>query len=245
MPGYPGPTLVLGDALVDLDQNLQPVWVWNEFDHLDINRHPEYFPDWTHTNAVIYSPSDGNLIVSMRHQNWVVKVNYANGTGNGDIVWRLGAGGDFELKGGTDPIDWFYGQHGIKLLSLGSTGTYELGMFDNGLNRKVDQNGDTCGAPGVQACYSTVPIFRINETAKTATIAWRDTLPIFSFFGGNMQQLPNGNVEFNVSVWGPYLSQVLEVTEQSTPEIVWQMSETPSYFYRASRIPSLYPNVTW
>ena len=29
------------------------------------------FPDWTHTNAVLYSPDDGNLIVSMRHQNWI------------------------------------------------------------------------------------------------------------------------------------------------------------------------------
>ncbi|MGH9433387.1 MAG: aryl-sulfate sulfotransferase, partial [Terriglobia bacterium] len=184
LPGYPGPTLVLGDALVDLDQNRQPVWVWNEFDHLDINRHPMNFPDWTHTNAVIYSPSDGDLIVSMRHQNWIVKVNYDNGKGNGDIVWKLGEGGDFTLQGGTDPIDWFYAQHAVKLLSPNSVGTYKLGMFDNGNDRIVDQNNDVCGSPGVQACYSTVPIFQINETAKTASILWRDTLPVLSFFGG-------------------------------------------------------------
>ena len=245
LPSYPGSTLVLGDALVDLDQNLHPVWVWNEFDHLDINRHPEYFPDWTHTNAVIYSPSDGDLIVSMRHQSWIVKVNYDNGRGNGDIVWRLGEGGDFTLKGGTDPIDWFYGQHGIKLLSSASTGTYQLGMFDNGLNRMVDQNGEVCGSPGVQACYSTVPIFRINETAKTATLVWRDTLPFFSFFGGNMQLLQNGDVEFDASALGTNSSQVSEVTEQSTPETVWQMNENPALLYRAFRVPSLYPGVAW
>jgi arylsulfate sulfotransferase len=34
------PTPVIGDVLVDLDQNMQPVWVWNEFNHLDPNRHP-------------------------------------------------------------------------------------------------------------------------------------------------------------------------------------------------------------
>ncbi|HUY13350.1 MAG TPA: aryl-sulfate sulfotransferase [Terriglobia bacterium] len=245
LPGYPGPTVVFGDALVDLDQNLQPVWVWNEFDHLDINRHPMQFPDWTHTNAIIYSPSDGDIIVSMRHQNWIVKVNYDNGRGNGDIVWKLGEGGDFTLQGGTDPIDWFYAQHGIKLLSTSSTGTYELGMFDNGNDRIVDQNGDLCGSAGVQTCYSTVPIFQINEAAKTATLVWRDTLPFFSFFGGNMQRLLNGNVEFDASALGPNSSQVTEVTEQSTPETVWQMNETPSLLYRAFRIPSLYPNVTW
>lgn len=73
LPGYPGVTNVLGDVLVDLDTNLNPVWVWNEFNHLDVNRHPLLLPDWTHTNAVIYSGDDGNLIVSIRHQNWLVK----------------------------------------------------------------------------------------------------------------------------------------------------------------------------
>ena len=36
-----------------------------------------YFPDWTHSNAIIYSSDDGNFIVSIRHQSWLVKVNYA------------------------------------------------------------------------------------------------------------------------------------------------------------------------
>ena len=50
-------TTVTGDVLIDLDQNRKPVWLWNEFDHLDINRRPYMYPDWTHTNAVIYSPT--------------------------------------------------------------------------------------------------------------------------------------------------------------------------------------------
>jgi hypothetical protein len=54
-----------------------------EFDHLDINRRPYLFPDWTHTNAILYSADDGNLIISIRHQNWLVKVDYANGMGAG------------------------------------------------------------------------------------------------------------------------------------------------------------------
>ena len=44
LPGYPGTTTVLGDALVDLDTNNQPVWVWRAFDHLDVNRHPYPVP---------------------------------------------------------------------------------------------------------------------------------------------------------------------------------------------------------
>ena len=113
LTGATAPTQVLGDVLVDLDTNMQPVWVWSEFDHMDVNRHPWNFPDWTHTNAVIYSPDDGDLLVSMRHQNWVIKVDYNNGTGTGDILWHLGAGGDLTLVGGTSPTDWSYAQHEI------------------------------------------------------------------------------------------------------------------------------------
>ena len=93
---------VTGDALVELDHSHNPVWTWSEFDHMDVNRHPFNFPDWTHTNAVIYSPSDRNLIVSIRHQNWIIKIDYNGGRGTGNIIWRLGYQGDFALVGGTD-----------------------------------------------------------------------------------------------------------------------------------------------
>ena len=45
LPGFPGTTSVLGDAIVEVDDNLNPVWVWNAFDFLDVNRHPLSFPD--------------------------------------------------------------------------------------------------------------------------------------------------------------------------------------------------------
>ncbi len=66
LPGYPGTTRVIGDILVDLDPQWQPVWTWSEFDHLDVRRHPKDFPDWTHSNAMLYTKDDGKLIVSSR-----------------------------------------------------------------------------------------------------------------------------------------------------------------------------------
>ena len=122
LPGYPGVTNVVADVVIDLDTNRQPVWVWNEFDHLDVNRHPMGFPDLTHSNAVIYSPTDHNIIVSMRHQNWVVKVDYNDGAGTGNILWHLGEGGDFALKNGVDPTDWNYAQHYPSLFTPTSAG---------------------------------------------------------------------------------------------------------------------------
>ena len=36
-------------------------------------------------------------LLSMRHQDWVVKIDYRNGGGNGDILWRMGVDGDFQI----------------------------------------------------------------------------------------------------------------------------------------------------
>jgi hypothetical protein len=244
-PAIDGYTNVLGDVIIDLDQNLEPVWVWNEFDHLDINHHPMMFPDWTHTNSVIYSPSDHDLIVSMRHQNWVVKVDYEDGTGSGDVLWRLGEGGDFTLVGGTDPTDWQYAQHYASLFTANSSGIFSLGMMDNGDDRMFP-GGGLCGTPGQQACYSTIPVFQIDEGAKTATLTFHQILPtsLYNNFGGNTELLANGDIEYDLCGVGSN-SYIDEVTPTSSPTTVWQMKVTGSNAYRGYRLPSLYPGVQW
>ncbi|MFZ0959557.1 MAG: aryl-sulfate sulfotransferase [Terriglobia bacterium] len=245
--GYPGATNVLGDVLIDLDQNHVPVWTWSSFDYLDVNRHLLNFPpDWTHTNAILYSPSDGDLVISMRHQSWLIKIDYANGAGTGAIVWKLGWQGDFTLAGGTDPVDWFYAQHGPYFATPDTTsGEYELGLFDNGDNAP-DAEGTDCGTAPTAPCQSRAQIFQINESAQTATIAWQDELPIYSYWGGNMDGLSNGDVEFDeCSPSAATNSAVYEVTPVSNPQTVWQMQITGQNAYRAFRIPSLYPGVQW
>ncbi len=127
---------MIGDALVDVDQNFNPDWVWNTFDHLDINRRPMNFPDWTHSNGMLYSSDDHNLLLSMRHQNWIIKINFLDGTGSGDVMWRLGEGGDFKLVGTPPtPTDWFYAQHGMSYFTPNTTGVFRIGMMDNGNDR--------------------------------------------------------------------------------------------------------------
>jgi hypothetical protein len=237
---------VTGDVLIDLDQDRKPVWLWNEFDHLDVNRHPLFFPDWTHTNAVLYSADDGNLIISIRHQNWLVKVDYENGAGTGDILWKLGYQGDFALVGGTDPTDWFYAQHGPSFTSTNTTGNFSLALFDNGDDR-VFPAGVTCGAPGAPPClYSTVPILQIDETAMTATLTFHPMAPSYSNFGGNAALLKNGNVEYCESAGGPgFAGDIYEVTPDDGAQTVWKMQSTGQFVYRGQRIPSLYPGVQW
>jgi hypothetical protein len=245
LPGYPGSTTVTGDALIDLDQNLKPVWVWNTFDHLDVNRHPMGFPpDWTHSNAVVYTPEDGNLLLSMRHQHWVIKIDYRNGVGTGDILWRLGYQGDLTLDNGTNP-DWFFAQHYPSLVGPSRFGVTDLILFDNGNNRVMDANGTTCGSGSIP-CYSRAAIFRINEAYKTAHLVWDYKLP-YSYWGGSAQVLSNSNVFVGVTTPedNPPSGRALEITQGTTPQVVWQLDVNDQNAYRVIYLPSLYPGVQW
>ena len=237
-----------GDALIDLDRNRKPVWVWSAFDHLDVNRHPFGLPDWTHTNTVIYSPDDGALIVSMRNQSWVMKIDYHDGAGSGNILWRLGYQGDFSLQGGADPIDWQYAQHDPNILGTTSAGVLQLALFDDGDNRVLDANGDVCGTTGQMGCYTRIPVFQLDEAAKTATLEWVDNLsPLFVFFGGSTRVLANGDIEFDecATTVPANNAAIVEVTPTSPPQNVWQLNVNGQYVYRGFRLPSLYPSVQW
>jgi len=256
LPGYPGTTAVVGDALIDLDQNWNPVWAWNSFDHLDVNRHLNGLPDWTHSNAIVYSPSDGNLLLSMRHQSWVLKIDYNNGTGTGNVIWHFGYQGDFALTvdgvPSDDPSQWFSFQHFPTLISQSGSQT-TLGVWDNGDNRVLDTTGTICASlPGYAPCYSRATVFDLDESAMVANLEWSDLPDMFGQWGGSINQLANGNIEFDLNdpavVPSPNVaSQVEEVTQTSTPQVIWQMQFTPltANAYRAYRIPSLYPGVSW
>ncbi|HUH63689.1 MAG TPA: aryl-sulfate sulfotransferase [Terracidiphilus sp.] len=271
--GEPKTAIVNGDVIVDLDERWNPVWAWNEFNHLDPKRHPFSWPDWTHTNAVLYSPDDGNLLVSIRHQNWIVKVKYRDGSGDGSILWKLGAEGSFKLIGGSAPVDWFYAQHDPGFFSKNTSGVFSLGVMDNGDDRLYPK-GSKCLPQGSQTLpakcyYSTIPVYRIDENAMTATLTFQQKLPnapenqpgkpftsLYSFFGGNTEQLPNGDVEYDLcglqvappaSGGSPGSASVVQevLQDSNDPKPVWTLELQNANFYRAFRMPSLYPGVQW
>jgi arylsulfate sulfotransferase len=246
LPGYSGTTTVEGDALVDLDQNFNPAWVWSAFDHLDVNRHLMGLPDWTHSNAVVYNPDDGSLLLSIRHQSWIIGIDYRNGAGSGDILWRLGEDGDFALGGG-DPSQWFYAQHFPTFVDI-SGSQITLSVFDNGNLRVMDASGTTCGGALAPPCYSRATIFQLDQSTMQAQVLWQYLPGFFSFWGGTSNPLPNGNLEFEMSEPFPIPqlgSRAIEVTQTDPAQIVWQMDLQGGNSYRSYRIPSLYPNVSW
>lgn len=232
-------TMIRGDALVDLDASFTPVWTWSSFGHLDTARHPMDVVDWTHGNGLAYTPSDGALLLSMRNQHWILKIDYANGTGSGAVLWRLGDGGDFTLANGTE-FDWFYGQHFPTLIASDTPGTIALAMFDN---RAINQDGSAC-ATDTGTCFSRPLIVDLDERNRTATIAWQDRLPWYSLWGGSV--IANAStVEFDVPNPFPNNASIVEEVDRATLAPAWRLDITGQLAYRAYRIPSLYPGVQW
>lgn len=191
---------VIADGVVVLDGNMQVVWSWSGFDHLDVTEQAilnetcesqaagcppvflaEIANDWTHGNAIAYSPADGNLVLSMRHLDAAFKIDYRNGAGNGAVVWRFGEGGDFALAA-DDPWPWFSHQHDVH---------YEgplLVLYDNGVVRR-QQLGDSQNSRG--------QVYVVDEAKRQAVLFHNFDLGGYAAAVGNGELLSNGNYHFN------------------------------------------------
>jgi arylsulfate sulfotransferase len=117
----------------------------------------------------------------MRNQSWILKIDYENGTGTGEILWRLGEGGDFQIVG-CGPSQWFYGQHAPNLV-LDNGSQLTLAIWDNG-NFRIDSSGHAYG--GTIACYSRATIFQVDQTARVANVLWQDRPGPYDFWGGSI-----------------------------------------------------------
>lgn len=195
---------VLGDMIVVLDRNFQVVWTWNAFDHVDVERRALLgescrggnrggcpgFPeetvaeDWLHSNAITYSPRDGNLLVSVRHQDWIIKIDYSDGAGSGLVLWRLGPEGDFAIESDT-PSPWFTHSHDPNFLPDG-----RLAVYDNG-NTRCAREGD---------CESRGLVYELDEENRVARLVVEERLGFLSVALGSAQPLANGGLHFNSGI---------------------------------------------
>jgi hypothetical protein len=149
--------------------------------------------------------------------------------------------------GGTDPTDWFYAQHGPSFATTNTTGKFQLAVMDNG-NVRVFPNGQTRTSLGEPLCpaYSTSEVYEIDETAKTATILSKYAPGEFPLWGGESQQLANGNLESDFNARAPLgYSDIFETTPGSSAPLVWHLQTLAQNAYRGFRMPSLYPGVQW
>lgn len=248
-----------GDMVVVLNSNMQVVWVWDAFDHLNTKRAPTDqdtcvgFPsvvcpvpgypkviDWTHANALDYSSVDGDLIVSVRNQDWIVKIAYDYGKGNGHVIWTLGKGGDFKLVplGKNDTWPWFSHQHNANFVD-GSDNTIEL--LDDG-DTRLDTLGltDPSVCEGTAICDSRGQVYRLNVKTHTATQILNANLGVYSHAQGSAQRLPNGNYFFTAGSiqYTPFLARDIEVNPKG--QTVFSQVLYGNTEYRAWMLPTLY-----
>jgi hypothetical protein len=199
-----GPIDIIGDVILLLDQDLQVVWTWDAFDHLDAHRAAtlgetcpglgcppislaSHANDWLHGNALQLT-ADGNLLYSSRHQDWIIKIDFRNGLGSGDVIWRLGKDGDFQINS-SDPSPWFSHQHGPQFAPQDPA---LLAVFDDSNLRQNISKG----------AHSRGQILRLDEPNRIASLLVNADLGGFSFAVGNAQPLLNGNYQFDVG-WLP------------------------------------------
>jgi hypothetical protein len=239
---------LLGDTILVLDRNLQVVWVWDSFDHLDPNRaavlgetcnYPASLAcsafydgakanDWLHGNALQLTP-DGNILYSVRHQDWVLKIDYRNGAGTGQVLWRLGLDGDFKLADG-DTTLWFSHQHDAQMLPDGVS----LLLFDNG-NTRIANNSGKGNSRG--------QLWRIDEAERTAKLVLNADLGVNSSALGSAQLLPNGDYHFGAGFAPDPANAAKRITRAvevgGDGSIVWNL-QIPAQQYRSFRLENLY-----
>jgi hypothetical protein len=225
------PTLYTGNMVLVLDQDFHVTWVWDAFSWLDTTRLGtvgEGPSDWTHANSVAWSPADGNLVVSLRSQDWVVKIAYGDGTGDGHVVWRLGRGGDFAINS-PDPFPWFTHQHDARYVNDNT-----LVVFDDG-NTRLLLTGPAVDSRGQELV--------LDEQTRQAALVVNADLGDYSPALGSAQVLPNGNLAFTSGFEGSFpdvSGRSIEVSPGGTTTYALQMSGTE---YRSYFMSTLYAGV--
>lgn len=248
------PVDIIGDEVIVLDHNLQVNWAWNPFVNFDLSREAvlgekctatttcrpltpgfQVANDWMHTNTIYYSPWDGNFVLSLRSQDWLIKINYADGAGDGRVVWRLGAGGDFSITtnnthGAHDlGSPWFSHQHDSEFEFGGGlvNGVRILTVFDNGNTRKVRFNRNA---------RSRCQLYAVNEAAREVNLNRNADLGTYSAALSSAQFLDNGSLSCNSGQIGSTSQTVESNLGDSRVYVIQWLGST----YRTFRMRDMY-----
>jgi arylsulfate sulfotransferase len=236
------PVDVLGDLIIDLDEDFQVAAVWNGFDHLDLNRKSlndakchtgeggcpaillaDEANGWTHTNSVAYIPSSGDLLISQPEQNWVLKIDWKDGKGSGKVLWRLGKDGDFKVDS-KDPNPWFAYQHDAGFEPAGSN---ILTLVDD---------GDTSGKNPKAVVRGQV--WKLDEQNHVATLVYNAPLGVHTFCCGSMQTLKDGGYSTVAGAPLPLQGRTAETDKDG--KVVLAIDIVGDIDYRSFRVADMY-----
>ena len=192
---------VIGDTIVEFTPDGEVVWSWDTFDHLDPFRvgynftnyywHVRGFADhmdWTHGNGVCHDPHDDTILVSLRHQCAVLKIDRKTS----EIVWILGThdGWSEEFHGKLltpvgDDFEWHWHGHNPRVTGQGS-----FVMYDN--RNLQAMPFDPPKAPA--DCFARAVEYEVDSEAMTVRQLWvsHDTpaTQVNSWAMGDAHRLP-------------------------------------------------------
>ena len=251
--------------VIEIDSDGSIINRWDPVDILDqvrigygsLNQTPGGL-DWGHANAVFHDERDDSIVISIRHQDAVVKFSRSTG----ELVWILGNHDNWSAEFlpylltpvGT-PFEWQYHQHAPMITDSGT-----IMLFDNGNFRASPFDGKT--PLSVLETYSRAVEYEINKETMEVRQVWEygtsssprlhasfisdaDSLPItrntLIDFGG--LRIIDGVSTSNLQL-GAVVTRIVEVTHETPAQVVFDiMLYNPDgriQTYRAEKIPSLY-----
>ena len=204
--GVRGSRLLVGDTLVEFQRDGTIV---NEFEFFDI-LDPYRFgygidgpfwarvgvvpngADWSHANGICYDCSDDSWIITVRHQDCVIKVDRRSG----HLRWILGCPDGWnvpwndKLLKPLGKVDWHWHSHDPSITSDGS-----ILLFDNGHSAAFPPSP----RPDIKNCNSRAVLYHVDEASMTVKQAWsyggEDGKLPYSMYVSGAHELPaSGNI---------------------------------------------------
>ncbi|MEC7583864.1 MAG: aryl-sulfate sulfotransferase [Planctomycetota bacterium] len=281
LPNYPSSVItpwvtnleteVIGDLLVEFNRDGTIVREISLFDLLDPYRvtydsllgfwNPTYqasaTADWSHGNAVYYDDRDDSYLVSLRHQDALIKIDRTTT----ELRWILGDPARWEWPWSTkllrpigNEFEWQYHQHGPEITPEGT-----ILLFDNGNGRAIPP----VEALPLDGAYSRAVEYRVDEAAMTVEQVWAyggkfdPENHFYSAFLGDARLMPQtGNVLVTDGARTTSAApvrrngRIAEVTRTTPPRVLFEMfvlDDSPTdphnwTVYRAVHLPSVYPD---
>lgn len=264
---------VVGDVIIEFTRSGDILHRWHLLDLLDPYRigygslsdfwkakYNEQFGvkslDWSHANAICYDEENDAFIVSVRHQDCLVKIDRQSGR----LVWILGnpegwraPWRDYLLQPRGD-LEWPYHQHGPQLTPAGT-----ILLYDNGNYRATPFEPKTSPREN----YSRVVEYRVDETEMIVTQVWEyrengDHPSYCPLYGeadwmpqtGNILITDGGHIETEKGIPSNTVpsdyqwARILEVTHDTPAEKVFEVrvdsgpeSTLGWSIYRSQRLP--------
>jgi hypothetical protein len=254
----------------DSDGNLLNIWPLVDmldttrigYNSLNIRPVPEALGyDWAHVNSVIYDPRDDSIIISLRHQDALVKFSRSTG----DLKWILGTHANwspefqkFLLTPVAEPFEWQYHQHAPTITPSGTilvfdNGNFRASPFDG--NEKIPDRLNYSRAVEYAIDEKNMEVRQVWEYGKNiekplyaghiSDANWMNTTGnVLITFGGTSF---TGGVRNSELGLGAVSTRIIEVTHDTPAVRVFDMlvydpaRHARLQVYRSERIPDLYP----